>query len=135
MTRAPGPTAEGLGPLLSPRLAEVLRAAHETYFPQGGMPDPVPRLELVFSDAKRRMRQVIVVVLWMLELGPLFFKFSRFSRLPPPERSAWITRLSRSRSTLGKAVYSVLKVLLQSLAYDDPKVADALVTPREGSPA
>lgn len=131
MTRTPAPTTDGAGPLLSPRLAAVVRAAHETYFPAGGVPDPVPRLELVFSDAKREMRRGIVVLLWLFELGPLLYKASRFSRLPLPERTAWLVRLSRSKGGLARAIYAVLKVLLQSLAYDDPDLSSALVTPRE----
>lgn len=108
----------GAEPLLSPRLASVVRAAQETYFPQGGMPDPVPRLEFVFSDAKHEMRKLIRLMLWGFELSPLLFKFSRFSKLSPEQRTAWITRLSHSKLGAAKGIYAVLKVLMQSLAYD-----------------
>lgn len=130
MARAPRVTTEGAGPLLSPRLARVVRAAHESFFPQPGMPDPIPRLEHVFSDAKRELRRLIVVLLWLFELGPVLHTMTRFSRLPLDRRTAWIDRLRRSKGSLARAIYSVLKVLMQSLTYDDPAVAAALTTPR-----
>ena len=111
-------TAPTTEPLLSLRLAQVVRAAHQTYFPAGGAPDPVPRLELVFSDAKREMRRLIRIVLWALELSPIIFRFSRFSKLTPVARAEWLRRLGRSKRAPAKAIYAVLKVLLQSLAYD-----------------
>lgn len=111
-------SVEPAEPLLSPRLAQVVRAAHETYFPAGDRDDPVPRLEFVFSDAKHEMRKLIRLVLWAFELSPLLFKFSRFSKLSLAERTAWITRLGRSKLGAAKGIYAILKVLFQSLAYD-----------------
>jgi hypothetical protein len=119
--------------LLSPALARVVRAAHEAFFPDPPMPDPVPRLEHVFSDAKRAVRRMLVVALWGFELAPLAYRFSRFSRLSLQDRTAWLDRLRRSKGGAARAIYSVLKVLLQSLAYDDPAVERALVPDREGA--
>jgi len=103
--------------LISPALARVVRAANEVFAPPAA-PDPVPVLERVFADAKVALRRGLVLMLWAFELGPLPYRFSRFSRLPLPERVAWVTRLSRSKGALAKTLYSVLKVLLQSSAYD-----------------
>lgn len=109
---------------MSPRLARVVRAAHEVFFPDVGMPDPVPRLEVVFGDAKHAVRRFLVLGLWAFELAPLFFRGSRFSALSLEDRTAWIERLRRSKGSAARAIYSVLKVLLQSFAYDDPSVLE-----------
>ena len=103
--------------LLSPRLVEVLRAAHEVYFPDGA-PDPVARLEDIFADQKRELRRFLIMALWAVELGPLPYRFSRFSQLSLADRTAWVTRLSRSKGSIARGIYALLKVLLQSLAYD-----------------
>ena len=125
----PRPTTERR--LISPALARVIRAAHEVFFPDPAMPDPVPRLEHVFSDAKHAVRRMLVFGLWAFEWAPLAFELSRFSRMSLADRTAWIDRLRRSKGGAARAIYSVLKVLLQSLAYDDPAVARALVPGRE----
>jgi hypothetical protein len=107
-------------PLIGARLAAVVRAAHEAIAPPGA-PDPVPGLEHVFGDAKLKLRRFLVLSLWLLEVGPLFYRFSRFSRLPLPERTAWIERLRRSKGKLARALYALVKVLFQSMAYDDAR--------------
>lgn len=130
MAITPATAAE---PLLSARLAAVVRAAHEAYFPAGGMRDPVPHVEHVFSDAKHSMRRLIRICLWGLELSTVMYTWSRFSRLTVAARTAWLQRLGRSKVGLAKAIYAIVKVLLQSVAYDDPAVAARLSTPREGA--
>lgn len=122
MTARPTPSTER--PLISPALGRVIRAAHETFFPDPAMPDPVPRLEHVFSDAKIAVRRMLVIGLWLFEYAPLAFTLSRFSRMPLDRRTAWIDRLRRSKGAAARAIYSVLKVLLQSLAYDSFEYQD-----------
>ena len=111
--------------LFSEREARVLRAAQEVVLPAAlaPFPDVVPRIEQVLSDAKPVMRTIIRLAVWALELSPLVSHGTRFSRLDPPRRTAWLERLREGR---GRTLFALFKVLLQTVAYDDPAVVRSL---------
>ena len=134
------PTAEPTEPLVTFRLVPLVRAVHEAFFPWstrgnagmeagGTFGDPVARMDGVFADAKIELRRLIWLVLWAVELSPIISMHSRFSKLSLAERITWIYGMRRSRGRFSRAVYPMLKVLMQSMAYDEPAAAAALMTP------
>jgi hypothetical protein len=110
--------------------ARALRAAQEAFIAGASgiePPDVVARLTTVFADAKPVTRVLVRALAWWLELSPLPRRLRRFSSLALADRIAWLDRLrGASGGGVARTVYSVLKVLVQTVVYDDPAVLRSL---------
>ncbi len=87
--------------------------------------DPVAAVEGFFDGASTLLRTSHRLTLWTLELSPLFwgFGFRRLTSLAGPDRESYLRKWEKTRRWTVRNVFFTLKVLVLTLAYDEPAIA------------
>ena len=105
--------------------AELINAIGNAMIPEGGTPsykfeDLVLDFEVdrFFSHAHRDIRRVIKLFLKLVEYGPLFTKFKKFSALPEKEREEFLEKWEKSKLPLKRQIIIALKGFIMLTYYN-----------------